>query len=180
MCTKRSCCHPLFCRSKNEGGGNENFWAICKNLRLTQHVELVESCSRMFAFCWLGLLRERWGRRFQNVALYTNIQSEARKNHPWRPCRARGFENLVPICGASTQNRPWRWRVTATCTNFGIYACAREKRLQMQSRFSLRANNCSNGMANGRIFTKNSSKGRDDEFFRTLTIFPIMAYRSTS
>ena len=99
MCTKWSCCHPLFCRSKNKGGGNENFWAICKNLRLTQHVELVESCLRMFAFCW-------W-RAFTRTMGATFSKRRALHKHSKR----------------STQKPPWgRWRVTAGCTNFGVYA----------------------------------------------------------
>ena len=39
-------------------------------MRLTQHVELVESCLRKFTLSF-AVLQHPWGRRFQNVALYT-------------------------------------------------------------------------------------------------------------
>ena len=50
LCIKRVAV-TLLGSLKNEKGGSGNLWAICKNLRLTQHVELGAQISETFIFC---------------------------------------------------------------------------------------------------------------------------------
>ena len=76
----------------------------------------------------MRMYRKRWQQRFNKAKyLWLHINAvtleTAYSSFPYlRICSSAHLH----ICSwRSTQNRPWRWRVTATCTNFGVYARVR-------------------------------------------------------